>query len=365
MPRPLTPVGILRRGRAKRRRLGGLFGLTLAAVAALATSAGARVRKPDAPLPVVLPRAQAFTPFAWLVLSLEGPKKLELSPRDLPALARFLRPSENHTPEWRSFFEGPYGWRLGDGFRLSWSGERQLEPAGASFPSSLSLELPSFHDPLLSALSTSLALPAPPPDVVPLDDGRPCAPWARAPKVRVMRYVGESEHLSLLDCEGAVPADVLDRLSSLARAPDAPRPSLPLSHEPSPLAQNGEWTPGLHLLHPRLIWALSRIGAAFPGHAIVIMSGYRPDAHTSLHRVGRALDIYVQGVPHEILYGVCHSLRDVGCGFYPNGKFVHVDVRPFGTGHVEWVDLSRPGEPSKYADGWPGLIEPGRAWLGR
>lgn len=347
------------------RRLRALSALTLSAVVALATTAAAGVRRAKEPLPSALRPAGAFTPFAWLGLSLEQTRRLELSPRELPALARFLRPYENHTPEWRSFFEGPYGPRVAGGFALAWSGEGGFEPSAAPFPSSLSLQLPAFEDPLLSALSTSIALPSPSPLALPLDDGRPCAGWQRAPKVRVMRYVGESEYLSLLDCDGAVPADVLDRVSSLARAPDAPRPELPLPHEPSPLARDGEWTPGLHLLHPRLIWALSQIGAAFPGRALVIMSGYRPDAHTSLHRLGRALDLYVEGVPHEILYGVCHSLRDVGCGFYPNSKFVHVDVRPFGTGHVEWVDLSRPGEPSEYADGWPGLIEPGRAWMGR
>lgn len=311
-------------------RFRALFVLVLSAVVGFSTTATAGVRSGEAPFPSALPLGQALSPFTWLVLSLERPGRLDLSPRALPALSRFLRPYENHTPEWRSFFHGPYGRRIGDDFRLSWSGDEELEPFA-----------------------------------LPLEHRRTCRRWELAPKLRVMRYAGESEYLSLLDCDGAVPADVLDKLSVLARAPGAPRPALPLPAEPDPNARNGEWTDGLHLLHPRLIWALSRIGASFPGRALVIMSGYRPDAHTSLHRVGRALDLYVDGVSHEELYRVCHSLRDVGCGFYPNGKFVHVDVRPFGTGHVEWVDLSRPGEPSEYADGWPGLIEPGRAWLGR
>jgi hypothetical protein len=313
-----------------RARALGSFGLTLCAVVASAATALAAIRGAEQPFPSALRPSQAFSPFAWLQISLEGPARLTLSKRALPALARYLRASDNHTPDWRAFLEGPYGPRNGSAFQLSWSGDRELEPA-----------------------------------FVPVDRLRPCPRWEKPKPVRVVRYVGESEYLSLLDCDGAVPADVLDRLSALARAPDAPRPVLPLPPEPAPGAQNGEWTRGLHLLHPRLIWALSRIGEAFPGHDLVIMSGYRPDAHTSLHRSGRALDLYVAGVPHEELYRVCHSLRDVGCGFYPSGKFVHIDVRPFGTGHVEWVDLSRPGEPSEYADGWPGLIEPGRAWLGR
>jgi len=54
----------------------------------------------------------------------------------------------------------------------------------------------------------------------------------------------------------------------------------------------------------------------------------------------------------------------VGCGYYPNGSFVHVDVRPYATGRVVWVDASRPGEPSRYVDGWPAVVAPGQAWLG-
>jgi hypothetical protein len=29
-----------------------------------------------------------------------------------------------------------------------------------------------------------------------------------------------------------------------------------------------------------------------------------------------------------------------------------------------WVDVSEPGTPSKYVDGWPGVLEPGAGWLG-
>jgi hypothetical protein len=53
----------------------------------------------------------------------------------------------------------------------------------------------------------------------------------------------------------------------------------------------------------------------------------------------------------------------VGCGYYPNGAFVHFDVRPWGSARVRWVDDARPGEPSHYVDGWPGVVEPGSTWL--
>jgi hypothetical protein len=94
------------------------------------------------------------------------------------------------------------------------------------------------------------------------------------------------------------------------------------------------------------------------------MSGYRTDGHSGLHGKGRALDLYVRGVTNEDLFAVCRTLRDAGCGYYPYNNFIHLDVRPFGTGRVAWVDVSQPGEKSEYVDGWPGVLASGSAWLG-
>jgi hypothetical protein len=46
-------------------------------------------------------------------------------------------------------------------------------------------------------------------------------------------------------------------------------------------------------------------------------------------------------------------LADVGCGLYPNGRHVHIDVRSRPS---LWVDLSRYGERASYVGG-------ARAWL--
>ena len=108
---------------------------------------------------------------------------------------------------------------------------------------------------------------------------------------------------------------------------------------------------------------MQQVAQAFPRRAIILFSGYR-DGHSGLHQQGRALDLAVHGVPNSELFAVCKSLRDVGCGYYPENKFIHVDVRPYATGHVLWVDASRPGTPSRYVDGWPGVAEPGEVWLG-
>ena len=65
------------------------------------------------------------------------------------------------------------------------------------------------------------------------------------------------------------------------------------------------------------------------------------------------------GVRNVGLFRFCRTLDDVGCGYYPNSKFVHVDVRRPRTGRAFWVDESAPGEPSRYVDSWPGVVESG------
>ena len=78
-----------------------------------------------------------------------------------------------------------------------------------------------------------------------------------------------------------------------------------------------------------------------------------------MHRQGRAIDVKVRGIDNATLFAYCRSLKDVGCGFYPNHPFVHVDVRNAGGKSVLWVDISKPGEPSEYVDAWPGIIDSG------
>jgi hypothetical protein len=238
-----------------------------------------------------------------------------------------VRPWENHVPEWRAFLGGRYGPKTNT-FVLEWNGGSVPEPAA-----------------------------------LPVARARPCPRWKAPRPVTILRYAAEREHLALFDCDGAIAPEVIDRVSSLARPPDAPRPELPLPDEPSESSTHGEWAPGVRLVDPRLIWVLGEIAEAFPNRSLVILSGYRPDSHSSLHRVGRALDLAVTGVTNEELFGFCRTLRDVGCGYYPNGAFVHFDVRPWGSPRVRWVDEARPGEPSRYVDGWPGIVEPGTAWV--
>ncbi|MBW2453757.1 MAG: DUF882 domain-containing protein [Deltaproteobacteria bacterium] len=193
-------------------------------------------------------------------------------------------------------------------------------------------------------------------------------PWwvCRERPVVVARYGREQDTFVLLRCDGSIPEGALEKLSILARPPGVPRPAH-WPQEPAAGAQQGEWVPGIRLLHPRLLWLLHRVALEFPWRGLYLYSGYRaaekptrPGTHRSQHAEGRALDISVHAVAAEDLLRLCAELPDTGCGYYPNGKFVHVDVRPRGRGRSLWVDVAAPGEPSRYVDGWPGVVEHGR-----
>jgi hypothetical protein len=312
---------------------------------------------------------------AWVLSGLSQSQRYRLTPSEtLPWIERFVRPSQNHTPEWRRYWDGRYGqrsWRIGPTFRWWNEADASVEAADDVELGELSrvepLSLGDVEPLSLEGVEVAPLWPLevanlPVPEQVSITKAAPCPRW-RAPRpLTVMRYAGESDSFALLDCDGAVSADALDRLSVLARPPAVPRPELPLPLEPE---AGDEWLPEVRLLDPRLVWLVQQLGQAFPGRAVVIYSGYRRDAHSGFHQKGRALDLQVYGVPNEQVFAFCRSLRDVGCGYYPENKFVHVDVRPYGTNRVLWVDVSKPGAPSRYVDGWPGVLEPGVAWLGR
>jgi len=199
------------------------------------------------------------------------------------------------------------------------------------------------------------------PDRLPSIRQRNCAKWARPRAVLVSNWGSDYDRLPLVDCDGAIDLFALDRISVLARTQNAKNPGIPLPESPNPPAEwPDEWVDGVRLLHPRLLWVMQQLGEAYPRRAIQIMSGYRRDLRpNSVHRQGRAIDVQIRGVDNTELFGFCRSLKDVGCGFYPNHPFVHVDVRNSGGKAVLWVDVSKPGEPSQYVDAWPGVVESG------
>lgn len=196
---------------------------------------------------------------------------------------------------------------------------------------------------------------------------KPVRDWrCRRRQVIFVRQSGERDVFPLVRCDGAVAPDALDKLSLMMRPPDVARPGELLPDEPEPEASaRGEWISDVRLAHPRLLWVLQRIADAFPWKPIYIYSGYRPGAkvagtsHQSMHAAARAVDIQVHGIPNATVFQLCRTIEDAGCGFYPNSKFVHVDVRRPGTGHAVWIDASGPSEPPRYVDSWPGVLDRG------
>jgi chemotaxis protein histidine kinase CheA len=165
----------------------------------------------------------------------------------------------------------------------------------------------------------------------------------------------------LTTCDGKPTPVAVESLSVLARPYDVPAPKLmPASNlAKGPKGQRafattkGEFAPGIKRVDPGLVMRLQAISSRFPGKTITLVSGYRPASKGSLHASAQAFDIRVDGVTNETLVAFCKTLKDTGCGYYPNSFFVHVDVRAPGTGHVYWIDISGPGEKPNYVKSWP------------
>ena len=105
-----------------------------------------------------------------------------------------------------------------------------------------------------------------------------------------------------------------------------------------------------HPIEGRLISLLGIVSNHFGSRKIEVVSGFRPYTPTqytphSNHNHGKAVDFHVVGVPNEAVRDFCRTLKNVGCGYYPNSTFVHMDVRDSS---AFWIDFSKPGEPPRY-----------------
>ncbi len=103
----------------------------------------------------------------------------------------------------------------------------------------------------------------------------------------------------------------------------------------------------------RLLKLLAEMSDHFGGRRVEIVSGFRPYSpkqftRNSRHNHGQAIDLRIVGVPNIALYEHCVTFDHVGCGYYPNSHFIHMDVRDLKT---RWVDYSRPGQAPIYARG--------------
>lgn len=168
----------------------------------------------------------------------------------------------------------------------------------------------------------------------------------------------ESAELRLVRCDGSPNLESLDELSMLGRPTGTPRPSaeaLAVFQAHAPEARRARFvSPGVHRLDPGLLPRLQALADEFGGKPLAIVSGYRPHARRgSRHRVGRALDVQVEGVPRRAVALFARSLPETGVGYYPNSSFTHIDVREES---YHWVDRSGPGEAPQYV-AWGDALE--------
>ncbi len=183
-----------------------------------------------------------------------------------------------------------------------------------------------------------------------------------APQVEIRRGLGGNEQdlFSITECNGTVAPTALEHLSVLARPGSAAKPEKPWSDLAKVKAAN--ISPGVRRVDYGLASRLEQVVAHFTKDGktphLSVVSGYRPASVGSFHASGKALDFHIDGVSNEALVAFCKTLPDTGCGYYPNSSFVHMDVRPPGTGHVQWIDASGPGETAHYVSAWPPPPEP-------
>lgn len=93
---------------------------------------------------------------------------------------------------------------------------------------------------------------------------------------------------------------------------------------------------------------LADVAARFPGHEIEIISAVRAEPERSRagikhskHWTGHAIDINVRGVKlAEVRDAIWKNHRQIGLGWYPQGRFIHLDYRP-GERDTAWTQPRR------------------------
>ncbi len=161
--------------------------------------------------------------------------------------------------------------------------------------------------------------------------GRETTTYAMKPKtpdVLHVKRLATNEEYDIRVNRGRVAAATLKTFSKMMRSP------------------NGM----MHPVEPRLVALLRVVSNHFGSRKIEVVSGYRPFTPTqynphSNHMHGKAIDFRVVGVPNEVVRDFCRTLKNTGCGYYPNSVFVHMDARDKST---YWIDYSRPGERPNY-----------------
>jgi uncharacterized protein YcbK (DUF882 family) len=90
----------------------------------------------------------------------------------------------------------------------------------------------------------------------------------------------------------------------------------------------------------RTLAILADLAERYEDKTINFVSAHRAtrgESRTSPHRASRALDFRIKGVdPREVRDYLWRKYTDVGVGWYPSERFVHIDARP-GKGDTAWT----------------------------
>jgi hypothetical protein len=169
----------------------------------------------------------------------------------------------------------------------------------------------------------------------------------------------ESATFALERCDGEPLAASVDKLSVLARAEGVEKPK-----EITGKPHDADVAPGIRRLDVRIVSRLEQIADHFrkesdPVKIVIVYSKSRSAG--SYHGSGRAIDFRIEGVEDDEVAAFCKTMKDTGCGFYPNAGFVHIDARDEGAGHVSWIDVAKRGESPKYVTAWPVPSESAKA----
>ncbi len=175
------------------------------------------------------------------------------------------------------------------------------------------------------------------------------------PPVRIAHFRRPREEVSLVltRCDGRPNLDALDPLSVVARAwrTRPPSPEAIAAYRRAHPDRTGWLTEHHRRLHPGLLTRLQALADRWPGRKFLIVSGHRPNANPrSRHRVGKALDLQIEGIERAEVARFARLLAATGVGYYPRSTFTHIDVRSRA---AFWIDRSGPGERADYGP-WPG-----------
>ena len=111
----------------------------------------------------------------------------------------------------------------------------------------------------------------------------------------------------------------------------------------------------------RTLAMLVDVSERYHGKSIEFVSAHRATAgesYTSPHRAARAIDFRIRDVElREVRDYLWRKYTEVGVGWYPSEKFIHIDPRPglndtswtyqYGTNHYKpyWAELARQPDP--------------------